>query len=100
MTLAERLVQTGRSAPDYLARLEFRDGRDESLCLPGRVSAFTFVGGSTVWVCPGGALAFPRQDWGAGPAALIHEMLHTLGLAENPPTPSEITQRVRERCGL
>ncbi len=30
---------------------------------------------------------------------VIHEMLHTLGLGENPPTSIEITQRVKGRCG-
>jgi hypothetical protein len=29
---------------------------------------------------------------------IIHEMLHTLGLGENPPSSREITQRVTERC--
>ena len=29
---------------------------------------------------------------------VIHEMLHTLGLGENPPSSREITQRVNERC--
>jgi hypothetical protein len=32
-------------------------------------------------------------------AALIHEMLHTLGLGENPPRSRDITARVRARCG-
>jgi hypothetical protein len=30
---------------------------------------------------------------------VIHEMLHTLGLGENPPTSLEITQQVKRRCG-
>ena len=29
---------------------------------------------------------------------VIHEMLHTLGLGENPPTSQEITQRVKRQC--
>jgi hypothetical protein len=29
---------------------------------------------------------------------VIHEMLHTLGLGENPPSTFEITARVRDRC--
>jgi hypothetical protein len=29
---------------------------------------------------------------------VIHEILHTLGLGENPPTSVEITQRVEARC--
>jgi hypothetical protein len=31
-------------------------------------------------------------------AMVIHEMLHTLGLGENPPTTFEITDRVMARC--
>jgi len=29
---------------------------------------------------------------------VIHEMLHTLGLEENPPSSREITRRVNDRC--
>ena len=31
-------------------------------------------------------------------ATLIHEALHTLGLGENPPSSTEITERVLRRC--
>jgi hypothetical protein len=30
---------------------------------------------------------------------LIHEMLHSLGLGENPPSSREITEHVVARCG-
>ncbi len=98
--LAERLSETGLSAPEFLARLEFRDGRNESLCHRLHVDAFTSVGGSTVWTCPGGSLSLTGDNLRAGPNTLIHEMLHALGLSENPPTSLEITHRVVERCGL
>jgi hypothetical protein len=29
---------------------------------------------------------------------VIHEMLHTLGLGENPPSTHEITSRIARRC--
>ena len=32
-------------------------------------------------------------------ATFIHEILHTSGLGENPPSPKEITSRVLARCG-
>jgi hypothetical protein len=32
-------------------------------------------------------------------ASFIHEILHTLGLGENPPSSREITKRVIARCG-
>ena len=31
-------------------------------------------------------------------AVVIHEMLHSLGLGENPPTSNHITHWVRRRC--
>jgi hypothetical protein len=33
-------------------------------------------------------------------AILIHEILHTLGLGENPPSSAEITRQVWRRCVL
>jgi hypothetical protein len=40
-----------------------------------------------------------RSQPAAAANRAIHEMLHTLGLGENPPTTSEITRRVEMRCG-
>ncbi len=99
-TLAERLARTGLSAPDFLSRLEYRDGRNEDVCHRRHVDAFTKVGGSTVWACPGGSLSLGGENLRAGANTLIHEMLHALGLSENPPTSLEITRRIEERCGL
>ena len=100
VTLAEKLSEAGLSAPEFLARLEFRDGRNEGICHRRHVDAFTAVGGSTVWTCPGGSLSLGGENARGGANTLIHEMLHALGLPENPPTSQEINQRVRERCGL
>jgi hypothetical protein len=35
----------------------------------------------------------------AGEIIIIHEVLHTLGLRENPPSSEEITRQVTRRCG-
>ena len=58
-----------------------------------------------VFVCPDGAgrinSRLSRVEFQSGSLAeamVIHEMLHTLGLGENPPTTFEITERIRERC--
>jgi hypothetical protein len=32
-------------------------------------------------------------------AFVIHEMMHTLGLGENPPSPPEIDAQILKRCG-
>jgi hypothetical protein len=99
-SLAENLAGTGLSAAEFLARLEFKDGRNASPCRRRHVDAFTSVRGSTVWACPGGSLWLGGENNRAGANTLIHEMLHALGLEENPPSSVEITRRVRERCGL
>jgi hypothetical protein len=43
-----------------------------------------------------------KRTWQQKPtyvvAAFIHEMLHTLGLGENPPSTQEITRRVLQQC--
>ncbi|HSB63777.1 MAG TPA: hypothetical protein VLJ18_06400 [Thermoanaerobaculia bacterium] len=97
--LAERLHDTGLTAREFFERLEFRNGRHESTCQRSRVDAFVHIGQRTVFVCPGGCFDFGRRDVGHASNVLIHEMLHTLGLGENPPTSLGITSRVAERCG-
>jgi hypothetical protein len=55
---------------------------------------------STVHICPG----FNNAPEGLAANYLIHEMLHSLGLPENPPTAgakssSQINDMVRAACG-
>jgi len=94
--LRERL---GASTPEaYLARLALREGefpRGSGRCASKGAAAFT-VDGAAVFVC---GTSFARLGRGARANALIHEMLHTLGLRENPPISAEISRRVAERCG-
>lgn len=53
------------------------------------------VGVHEVQVCS----EFSTLTVGAGGSTLIHEMLHTLGLPENPPKSAEIQQMVVDACG-
>jgi hypothetical protein len=89
----------GASTPDtYLLRLVVRDGEiplGSGRCAVAGSAAFT-TNGAAVFVC---GTSFRRLTRGARANALIHEMLHTLGLRENPPTSTEIARRVRARCG-
>ena len=89
----------GPSTPEaYLSRLVLREGeipRGSGRCASVGAAAFT-AGGAAVFVC---GTSFRRLSRGARANALIHEMLHTLGLRENPPSSAEITRRVAERCG-
>jgi hypothetical protein len=98
-SLAGSLAATRLTAAEFFARLEFRDGRWDDTCQRSRVEAFTRVSGSRVWVCPRWSLGPGGADAGTGANALIHEMLHALGLGEDPPTSLEINRRVRARCG-
>jgi hypothetical protein len=52
-----------------------------------------------VRACPAlGWLANTERD--RAEAVVIHEVLHTLGLDENPPSSDQITTRVERRCGI
>jgi hypothetical protein len=38
-------------------------------------------------------------DRAQGEIIIIHELLHSLGLGENPPSSAAITKMVEQRCG-
>ena len=97
--LTERLSALGVDAQTYLGWILFIDGTREALCTKGAI-AFTAPGIRIVRLCATEVTRVSqlRPDYVAG--ALIHEMLHTLGLGENPPASHDITRRVRDRCAL
>jgi hypothetical protein len=99
--LLERLEALNLSAPDYLFdRVWFVDGADTAHCLRDRkTAAFTVPGQKVVRVCSARLRGSFEDDLVAFEIIVIHEMLHTLGLGENPPTSPEITEQVRRRCG-
>jgi hypothetical protein len=88
----------GLTAPAYLQIVGFYDGSAQRRCERSTIQAFTTPGHRVVFVCP----RFTRMQLGEPAAAemvVLHEVLHTLGLGENPPTSTEITRRVTARCG-
>jgi hypothetical protein len=97
-TLAEALAQEGLNGPGHLDLLLFYSGDDHPHCRQS-VLAWTSPGSRVVYVCTGRF----REAYATKPAhveaVLLHEMLHTLGLGENPPTSAEITARVVAACG-
>jgi hypothetical protein len=93
--LQERLDLLRLSGADFLRYVAFYDGYGHRRCHDDRVMAFTQPGSLAVRVCPQVA----RRDQGLVELILIHEMLHSLGLGENPPTSARITQQVARRCG-
>jgi hypothetical protein len=104
-TLEDRLESWGMSAADYVLSIPFFDGAAAPPCRRSRVHLATTPGMFPVFVCPGGVSHLNSRFWTVQtrePAVaeymVIHEMLHTLGLGENPPSTFEITDKVRERC--
>ena len=94
--LDEVLRASGRTAQEQLDLLVFESGLGRPLC-DRRVSlAFTQIHSPVVSIClrPFTLLRRADQD-----AVLIHEMLHSLGLGENPPESVAITAQVLKRCG-
>jgi hypothetical protein len=93
--LQERLDTLGLSGQEFLRYVGFYEGYGQVRCGRPQVVAFTQPGSLAVRVCP----QLARQDQHTVEMTLIHEMLHSLGLGENPPTTFEITDRVTRRCG-
>lgn len=104
-TLDRILATWGMSAAEYVLTLPFQDGAAIPRCRRARIELVTHRGLRQVYVCPVGVGALNSRfaqtqirTPALAEAMVIHEMLHTLGLGENPPSTFEITARVRERC--
>ena len=95
--LADRLDALGVDVQTYLTMIEFNDGTRHRSCGEG-VIAFTRPGSRVVYLC----IDALKRTWQQKPthvvAVFIHEMLHTLGLGENPPPTQDITRRVLQQC--
>ena len=94
--LAERLVTLGVDVQGYLRLILFRDGSTYEAC--GRTLAYTHPGSRVVYVCSRAVERHWSGDREHLVVTIIHEVLHTLGLGENPPSSAAINQRVRRRC--
>lgn len=85
----------------YLNSLDFRLGMSSADCPGGsNTNASTKPFSALIHICPG----FSNATEGLAADYLIHEMLHSLGLPENPPTKgakssSQINDMVRAACG-
>jgi hypothetical protein len=95
--LSVRLATFGVPADQYLAMLPFLDGSERPLCKGGQSQLLTARGVARVIVCKPFLQTVDRER-AMAEVYVIHEMLHTLGLGENPPSSLEITQRVKTRC--
>jgi hypothetical protein len=102
-TLRAKLHALGVTAAGYLRRVPFVDGSGIRACRPEGVLMVARPGRVPVYVCPAGSVSRLSRDATRHPfraeLALIHEMLHTLGLGEDPPSSEQISRRVEQRCG-
>lgn len=94
--LADALASLAVDAPRYLTWLYFRDA-SRGYCDGGRL-AVTTPGSRVVYVCGRSFERTWRENSDYAEAMLIHEMLHSLGLGENPPSSDAITRRVQLHC--
>ena len=106
-SLRENLETKGLDAAAYLRTVTFLNGSRTRSCRQGsKVLLVATPGVGSVAVCPMGGDPFSTRfaqvqlrDPSFAEFIVIHEMLHTLGLGEDPPTSEEITRQVRLRCG-
>jgi hypothetical protein len=98
-SLAVRLETLDQTVAEFVASVYFVDGGDSAQCRSNETTvAFTEPGSRVIHVC---ARRFTnefarRPD--DGEILVIHELLHSLGLGENPPTSRQITEQVSLRC--
>jgi hypothetical protein len=97
--LHDRLAELSPDGPSYLGLLLFVDGRATPSCRPPSTLAYTEPGSRVVFVCGRRFREAWQRSAAFAEAAIIHEALHTLGLGENPPSPSAITATVQSFCG-
>jgi hypothetical protein len=93
-----RLDESGLPPAEFLRTIRFVSGAGRQPCASREVLAYSTPGMRTVAVCPDSFTRTQRLNPELASYIVIHELLHTLGLGENPPTSLEITARVRKRC--
>jgi hypothetical protein len=95
-SLSDVLSSLALTPAGALSRIIFRDGRGAAACRSAPIAAFTGAGSRVVFICGDWFMKVGRDD---AERIVIHELLHTLGLGERPPTPGQIDRAVARRCG-
>lgn len=96
--LQELLDEREETPQTRLERLLFYDGSRLRSCRSPSPAAFTAPGSLVIFVCGREFRAAAQRSRDAADAVIIHELLHSVGLGENPPTPKAITDAVLARC--
>jgi hypothetical protein len=96
--LSTILLARNQGVAAWLAQLRFIDDSGALQCRQRRTLAFGEPGGHVIHVCGSRFRARFFKNQVSAEVIVIHELLHTLGLGENPPDSETITARVAERC--
>jgi hypothetical protein len=96
-TPAGQLAAWGIDIQTYMTWVTFMDDSRHQLCEKGGLF-FTSPGSRVVRVCAAQLKLIRHHSPGYLAALFIHEILHTLGLGESPPSSEEITRHVMLRC--
>ncbi len=91
------LAAHGLAVAEYLKQVFFYDA-PEWACRGGTL-AVTKPGSRAIFVCGARFEREMSKNSRNAEAIVIHEVLHSLGLGENPPSSDHITARVRAQCG-
>jgi hypothetical protein len=83
---------------EYLDRVLFYDA-PSAACQGATLAGMTEAGSRVIRVCGSRFARAMTENARYAEGVVIHEMLHSLGLGENPPTTYFITSRVQARCG-
>jgi hypothetical protein len=98
LPLTAKLRELDTDPEGYLQMVLFLDGAQSATCRRHGVLAFTAQGSRVVYLCGRDFERASRRDVAEVQATVIHELLHSLGLGENPPSPRAITHRIRQLC--
>lgn len=98
LPLTAKLRELESDPVRYLRLVRFLDGTGSSTCKRHGILAFTTPGSQVIYLCGRDFERAWRRDPRGVQATVIHELLHSLGLGENPPSPGQITYRVQQLC--
>lgn len=96
--LTEKLAALDVDVPSYLQLLIFMNGERHRQCRRDGILAFTIPGSRIIYVCGRNFERSWRRDSPEIRGTIIHEVLHSLGLGEDPPSPRDITYRIQQLC--
>jgi hypothetical protein len=97
-TLSADLLRRARTPAEHLRAITFI-AESGGPCRRTPVMAWTTPGATRVVICIENFERVSRRNPRLAATVLIHELLHTLGLPEGPPSSESISRGVAARCG-